>query len=261
VALLSFLLRGLCITGFYHCYFAHRAYKTSRYAQFMFALIGVSAMQTGPLGWAAQHRNHHRKSEQPEDVHPPIQYGFCESHVGWMLRKRNAELISQVRDLAKYPELVMIDRLLLAPAFVLTILLYSGGEWLRRHIPGSGTSGAQMVIWAFSIATVALWNVTWSVNSVCHIFGSKRFATGDESRNNWLIAVPALGEGWHNNHHFYPGSARQGFYWWEVDLTYYFLLLLERLGLIWDLRAVPVSVYETAANPPQKVLQVASAEE
>lgn len=251
VGLASYVVRKLGITAFYHRYFAHRAYKTSRFAQFIFALVGASALQLGPLWWSAVHRIHHRKTEEPEDVHSPVRYGFWHSHVGWTLWMPNEKFeVALVRDLAKYPELIVLDRFLaFATAFALIPMLYFSGEWLKRHAPGWGTSGAQMVVWGFSIATVVLWNLTWSVNSVCHMYGSQRFATGDESRNNWPVAILGLGEGWHNNHHFYPGSARQGFYWWEIDFTYYFLLLLQRLGVIWDLRAVPASVYQAAANP------------
>jgi stearoyl-CoA desaturase (delta-9 desaturase) len=122
---------------------------------------------------------------------------------------------------------------------LLAAALYSLGTFLEQAMPALGTSGPQMLVWGFFISTITLYHGTFTVNSLAHRWGSRRYATSDDSRNNLLLALVTLGEGWHNNHHHYPGAARQGFFWWEIDLTYYGLLLLSKLGLIWDLRAVP----------------------
>lgn len=250
VAVLLYGLRMFAITGFYHRYFSHRAFSTSRPLQFAFALLGASAVQRGPLWWAAHHRFHHAHSDRPQDPHSPAQRGFLRAHALWFLesghfRTRHA----LVRDLMRYPELRFLDRFDALVPVVLALLLYGLGRWLAGSQPGLGTSGLQLVVWGFCISTVALYHGTFTINSLAHVFGRRRFPTPDHSRNNLLLAVLTLGEGWHNNHHWYPGAARQGFYWWELDPTWYGLELLRVLGLIWDLKPVPAAVRAAGRRP------------
>jgi len=242
-AVALYVLRMFAITGFYHRYFSHRTFKTSRAAQFAFAVLGASAVQRGPIWWAAHHRHHHAHSDRPEDVHSPRQHGFLWSHMGWFLSRGHfAPDLGRVRDLLRYPELRWLDRFDILVPIVLALSLLLLGQWLAVAYPGLGTSGGQMLVWGFFVSTVACYHGTYTINSLCHVWGRRRYATGDESRNNFWLALITLGEGWHNNHHRYPMSARQGFYWWEVDFTYYGLRLLSALGLIWDLKPVPRAV-------------------
>ena len=227
VAIALYLVRMLAITGFYHRYFSHRTFRTSRAVQFIFAAIGSMAVQRGPLWWVGHHRHHHAHADDPSDSHSPGQHGFFWSHVGWFLCRRNyATRTELVKDLARYPELRFLDRFDVLMPVVLAVAL-------------SVIGGAQLLIWGFFMSTVALYHGTFTVNSLAHVFGRRRYLTRDHSRNNWFLALITLGEGWHNNHHHYPGSVRQGFYWWELDFTYYALRAMAALGLIWDLKTVP----------------------
>ena len=230
LALAMYFVRMVIVTAGYHRYFAHRTFKTSRLFQFLLAVGAQSAAEKGVLWWAGHHRWHHRYSDSERDVHSVQQRGFFFAHMGWLFTDTwNRTDPKLVPDLYKYPELRWLDRAHLLPAALLGLLcLLAGGP------PG--------FLWGFLVSTVMLWHGTFAVNSLAHRFGSRRYATGDQSRNNWLLAILTTGEGWHNNHHRYPGSASQGFFWWEVDVTYYVLCLLARLGLIWDLRRVPDSV-------------------
>lgn len=238
-----YALRMFAITGFYHRYFSHKAFKTSRPMQFVFAVIGAMSVQRGPLWWAAHHRHHHRHSDQPGDLHSPVQHGFFRSHMGWFLTRRAFGTdTAAIGDLAKYPELRLIDRFdVLIPVALATALFLLGG-WLETAAPGLETSGPQLLIWGFFVSTVVLFHATVTINSLAHQIGSRRFETRDNSRNNWWLALLTFGEGWHNNHHHFPGSARQGFRWWEIDLTYYGLKLMTWLGLVWDLKPVPAGL-------------------
>jgi len=243
VALALYALRMLAITGFYHRYFSHKAFRTSRAMQFVFALLGASAVQRGPLWWASQHRHHHAHADDEQDMHSPHRHGFLWSHTGWFMARANfATRMAAVPDLAKYPELRFLDRFDALVPLLLALGLYGAGELLAYSAPALGTSGLQLLVWGFVISTVVLYHATFTVNSLAHTLGRRRYATRDQSRNNLWLALLTFGEGWHNNHHHFPGSARQGFYWWEIDLTYYFLKLLAALGLIWDLRPVPASL-------------------
>jgi stearoyl-CoA desaturase (delta-9 desaturase) len=242
VAVASYLLRMFAITGFYHRYFAHRAFSTGRATQFIFALAGAAATQRGPLWWAAHHRNHHRFADTAKDPHRPGD-GFLWSHVGWFLSGTHFQADkTRVRDWLKYPELVWLDRFDLVVPLTYAALLFGLGALLEAWAPGLGTSGWQMLVWGYVVSTVVLLHATLLVNSLAHRMGDKRFATGDESRNNALVALLTLGEGWHNNHHRYAGSARQGFYWWQLDVCYFLLKTLSWLGLIWNLKPVPEPV-------------------
>lgn len=234
-------LRMFAITAFYHRYFSHRAFKTSRAMQFLFALLGLAAVQKGPLWWAAHHRNHHRNSDQEGDVHSPKREGLWHSHVGWILCRNNLRTrLELVGDLAKFPELRFLDRFDLLVPILLIPILYGVGAGLQALWPGLGTSGLQFLVWGFAISTVALYHCTFTINSLAHRLGSRRFDTPDDSRNNAMLSLLTLGEGWHNNHHHYPGSVRMGFRWWEIDMTYYLIKAMAVFGLVWDLRPLPL---------------------
>ncbi len=252
-----FLVRIFAITGFYHRYFSHRTFRTSRPFQFAMAVIANSSVQRGPLWWAAHHRHHHNHSDDLPDHHSPGLKGFLMSHMGWFMTDagfRTEERL--VRDWAKFPELKFLDRFDWIVPVLLAAGLFGAGSLAERFAPGLGTSGWQLLIWGFFISTIVLFHATYTINSLAHQYGSQRFDTGDDSRNNFLLALLTLGEGWHNNHHHYPASTRQGFYWWEIDLTYYGLKALSWTGLIWDLRPVPERVLKegraaaTADSPP-----------
>lgn len=239
VAVLSYVIRMFAITAFYHRYFAHKSFKTSRWVQGIFAVFGAAATQRGPLWWAGHHRHHHRHSDTPEDLHSPRE-GFWRSHCGWFLGNRAFETPQHlIRDFARYPELVWIDRFDIVVAILYASALFGLGSLLNAVWPELGTSGWQMLIWGYFISTVVLIHATLCINSLAHRFGSRRYETRDDSRNNWFLALITLGEGWHNNHHHHAGSARQGFFWWEVDISYYLLKTMEKLGLVWDLKPVP----------------------
>lgn len=245
-AVVLYGLRMFAVTGFYHRYFSHKAFRTTRFFQFILALLGATAVQRGPLWWASHHRDHHVNSDQIGDAHSPSQHGFLWSHLGWFLSNKNFVTNTQrVKDLTKFIELRWLDRFDVIVPILLAFGIYCLGAWLESNFPVLNTNGPQLLIWGFVISTVVLYHATFTVNSIAHIWGNRRYATSDRSRNNAWIAIFTLGEGWHNNHHHYPGSARQGFYWWEIDLTYYGLKLLAACGLIWDIRTVPLSIRES----------------
>ncbi|MBL8298116.1 MAG: fatty acid desaturase [Rhodanobacteraceae bacterium] len=249
VAILLYVVRMFALTAFYHRYFSHRTFRTSRSVQFLFALIGAACAQRGPLWWAAHHRRHHQHADTALDPHSPGLRGFLWSHVGWFLTPRALPTdIARVRDFAQFPELRWLDRFDTAVPALLAAVLYLGGELLQRHAPQLGTSGAQLVIWGFAISTIVLFHATVTINSLAHRFGTRRYDTRDESRNNAWLALLTFGEGWHNNHHFFPGAARQGFRWWEIDLSWYGLRLLAALGLVHDLKPVPAWVLARAKH-------------
>jgi stearoyl-CoA desaturase (delta-9 desaturase) len=217
------------VTAGYHRYFSHRTYKTSRAFQFLLAVLAQSSSQKGVLWWAAHHRVHHKLSDQPGDVHSPVQNGFIYSHVGWIFDDTEETRWDKIRDFAKYPELRWLNKYWAVPPAALAIACFLLAGWPGLFI-------------GFFLSTVLLWHNTFLINSLTHIWGKKRFETSDESRNNMLTALLTLGEGWHNNHHHYQSSCRNGFYWWEVDVTYYVLKMLSWVGLVWDIREVPAHV-------------------
>ena len=251
VAVGLYALRMFAITGFYHRYFSHCAFRTSRPMQFAFALLGASAAQRGPLWWVSHHRYHHAHADAVDDPHSARVHGFAWSHMGWFLARENFPVRRGLADdLARFPELRVLDRFDVVAPLALCGALYALGAYLERAWPAAGTSGAQLVIWSFCISTVALYHATFSINSLAHRYGGRRYATRDDSRNSTVLALLTFGEGWHNNHHHFPGSARQGFFWWEVDLTYYGLRLLAAAGLIWDLKQVPAAMRTARLERP-----------
>ncbi|MFL1485270.1 acyl-CoA desaturase [Marinobacter sp. LN3S78] len=252
-ALAFFTIRMFAITGFYHRYFSHKTFRTSRGWQFVFALLGASAAQRGPLWWAAHHRHHHQHSDREDDLHSPHHGGFWWSHVGWFTCDAGFRTDERrVKDWLRYPELRFINRFdALVPA-ACALAIYGLGEALAAWAPGLGTNGLQLLVWGFFVSTVVLFHATVSINSLSHVWGSRRFDTPDDSRNNFWLALVTFGEGWHNNHHRYPQSARQGFRWYEIDLTYYGLWLLSKAGIIHGLKPLPERVREEARRLDQQ---------
>lgn len=249
VAIFLYIIRIFSIGAFYHRYFSHKAFETNRFWQFVFALMGCLAIQRGPLWWAAHHRHHHSVTDEPTDPHSPKQHGFWRSHVGWFLTQKNFFWDTErVKDWCRYPELILLDRFDSVVSLLLALSLFVLGYLINRYWPQAQTSAWQMLVWGFFISTVVVFHVTVSINSIAHQHGKQTFSTGDDSRNNWWLALLTFGEGWHNNHHRYPASARQGFYWWEVDLTYYGLKLMEKIRIISSLRPVPQKILSEGKN-------------
>jgi stearoyl-CoA desaturase (delta-9 desaturase) len=227
LALALYIPRMFFVTGAYHRYFSHRSFKTSRWFQFVLGLGAVLTGQRGPLWWAAHHRTHHKLSDTRGDLHSVKQSGFWWAHQGWILSPDlDATNLSRIKDFARYPELVWLDRWWHLPLGAFAVLTYVLGGWTG-------------LIWGFCVGQVLCWHATYTINSLAHVWGARRYATSDDSRNNLVLALITMGEGWHNNHHHYQVAARQGFFWWEVDATYYVLRGLAAVGLIWDLRGVP----------------------
>jgi stearoyl-CoA desaturase (Delta-9 desaturase) len=226
-AIALYYVRMFFVTGVYHRYFSHRAYKTSRWFQFVLAFFGAMSVQKGALWWAAHHRHHHKFSDTDNDLHSPVRQGLLWSHMGWIVsREHNDTQLDQIRDFAKYPELVWVNKYHYVPVLMYVGVLYASlGFW--------------GFFWGFVVSTVLLWHGTFTINSLSHVFGTRRFETTDDSRNNWFLALLTMGEGWHNNHHHYQSTANQGFYWWEIDMSYYILKMLSAVGLVWDLRTPP----------------------
>ncbi len=223
----SYYLRMFGITAGFHRYFSHRTYRLGRIPQFLMAFLGQTAAQKGVLWWASNHRHHHRYSDLPEDIHSPVQRGFWWSHVGWILVPDYQDTdLTRVPDLAKYRELRWLDRNQFVATLLYGVALYAG-------------FGAVGLFYGYFLSTVLLWHGTFSINSVMHLFGRRVFPTTDTSRNSFLFALLTTGEGWHNNHHYFPGSAAQGFRWWQVDPTFYALWLLEKAGVVRDLHRAP----------------------
>ncbi len=230
LAAATYALRMFAITGVYHRYFSHRTYKTSRPFQFVLALLGTAATQKGPLWWASTHRLHHKHSDTERDVHSPVRRGFWHAHMGWWLGREHEDArLDQIGDFARYPELRWLDRYHVVGVALLMALTALVG-------------GFDGFLWGYVVSTCALLHATFTINSLAHVFGSRRYATDDHSRNNALLAIITFGEGWHNNHHHYQSSCRQGFYWWEIDVSYYVLRALALAGLVWGVREPPERV-------------------
>ncbi len=230
LAVALYYVRMFGVTAGYHRYFSHRTYRTSRVFQFVLAWLAQSSMQKGALWWAAHHRGHHKYSDTTEDVHSFREYGFWYSHVGWILsRDTEATEWDRINDLKRYPELVWLNKWHLVPGVVWAVATYVLGGW-------------HGFVWGFLVSTTALWHGTFFINSLAHCFGRRRYPTTDESRNSLLLSLITCGEGWHNNHHYYQRSVRQGFFWWEIDLTYYVLRALSWAHIVWDLHVPPEKV-------------------
>jgi stearoyl-CoA desaturase (delta-9 desaturase) len=217
-------------TGVYHRYFSHRTYKTSRPMQFLLAVLAQTTSQKGILWWAAHHRAHHRNSDTPRDVHSPLQFGFWHAHVGWIYDGTASTDYARVRDFTRFPELVILNKLWWIPPAGLAFAVWAIWGWSGLWI-------------GFMLSTVLVWHAVFTINSLAHVWGTQRYDTSDTSRNNWVLALLTMGEGWHNNHHHFMGSARQGFYWWEIDATYYILRAMSWFGLVWDLKPPSPRVY------------------
>lgn len=247
VCLGMFWLRMFAITAFYHRYFAHRSFKANRVWQFMFAVLGNMASQRGPLWWAAHHRNHHKHSDEKQDLHSPIQHGFLHSHISWFMTEKGFKTdYSVIKDLAKFPELRFLNRFDSLVPISLAIFMFALGEWIHAFWPELGTNGWQMLMWGFFVSTVLLFHGTFTINSLGHVWGNRPYQTKDHSRNNFVLALLTLGEGWHNNHHRFAVSARQGFVWWQVDITYYILKVMSYLGIVHSLNPVPSRIVDEA---------------
>jgi stearoyl-CoA desaturase (delta-9 desaturase) len=239
----SHFIRAIGLTLCFHRYLAHRSFKMSRAAQFVWAFIGTAAMQKGPLWWAGHHVNHHKYADRDGDPHSPMVSGIYYAHIGWFLNDTKHDKLEPnnpvVRDFSKVPELAWLDRFHFVPPMMLAAGLFLAG-------------GLPLLVWGFCVPTMTLAHATFCINTVNHLFGSRRFDTVDESRNNVLTAFFAVGEGWHNNHHRYQRAARNGFYWWEFDPTWYVIRAMAALGIAWDLQAVPKRIYEEARTVKAK---------
>ena len=234
-----YLIRMFGVTGVYHRYFSHRTYKTSRWFQLVLALVAMSSSQKGVLWWAAHHRHHHKHSDGPLDIHSPVQKGFWYAHVGWIFDGTEATDYSKIKDFARYPELMFLNKFWWLPPALLGVGVFLALGWSGLLI-------------GFALSTVLLWHGTYTINSLTHLFGKRVYETTDDSRNSLILALITLGEGWHNNHHYYQASTRQGFHWWQVDITYYVLRLLSFVGLIWDIREPPAAVVAGTWRPNKR---------
>lgn len=240
-----YVVRMFFVTGGYHRYFSHRAFKTSRFFQFILAGGAQSSFQKGVLWWAANHRVHHKHSDTPEDPHSANLYGFWYAHIGWIMgpeyKPTRYELIKDM----KHKELYWLNKYHFVPPVVLALAVYLVGN----KVNGTGFfdwgAGVSTLLIGFFLSTIILFHGTFTINSLMHKIGKQRYKTGDQSRNSLVLALVTLGEGWHNNHHYYQSAAQQGFYWWEIDITYYIIRALGALGIVWDIRGVPVKVKES----------------
>ena len=238
--------RIFAIGAGYHRYFSHRAYSTGRIFQFILAVACQSTLQKSVLWWAAKHRHHHLHSDTEADIHSPRHTGFLYSHMGWIFASRHdtCDLV-KVADFARYPELMWLHRHERWPAYGLAALCFAIGGW----------SG---LVVGFFWSTVLVFHGTFCINSLAHVRGTKRYVTGDDSRNNWLLAIFTMGEGWHNNHHACQSSVRQGFRWWEYDPTFYLLKALSWTGLVWDLKSPPEAVLRNEQRLGSRVIERAA---
>ena len=242
LACFLYFSRMFFITAFYHRYFCHRTYTVSRPMQLMMAIAGSTAGQRGPLWWASHHRNHHSNSDTSIDPHSPSN-GLLNSHLLWFLRKGNFPTQDKrINDLLRYPELRFNEKFDWLPFLLLFAACFTMGEFLASGYPELETNGMQLLVWGGFVSSVFLYHATYSINSLAHLFGKRRFNTPDDSRNNFWLALLTLGEGWHNNHHRYPTATRQGFYRGEIDISFMLLNILAALGLVKNFRVVPIHI-------------------
>ncbi len=241
--LVTFWARVFFVTGFYHRYFSHRSFKTSRPFQFVMGVLGTLSMQKGPLWWSSHHRHHHSHSDDEADVHSPRKGGFWWAHIGWLTEAdRNDTRWERVKDLSQFAELRWLESAYPLGALAYALITLGVGFWVEQAFPQTGATMAQFFVFGFVWCTVGLMHTTYMINSGSHMWGSQRYRTDDDSRNNLFLALLTLGEGWHNNHHRYPGAERNGFFWYEIDITHYLLSVLSWVHLIWDLREPPERV-------------------
>ncbi len=240
-AILFYYVRMFGITAGYHRYFSHRSFECTRWFQFVLAFLGSSAAQKGVIWWAGHHRDHHRYSDMPEDIHSPIQRGFWYSHMGWILgAEYDGVKYQNMKDFEAYPEIQFIQKYwLIAPIFW-GVLFYLVG-------------GAPLLYWGFFFSTILVYHGTFTINSLSHVYGTRRYKTTDTSRNNWLLAILTMGEGWHNNHHYYQASVRQGFFWYEIDMSYMILKFLSWFGIVWNLKLPPERVLQQNLYSPEEL--------
>jgi stearoyl-CoA desaturase (delta-9 desaturase) len=250
LAIALYYVRMFGVTGGYHRYFSHRTYRTSRWFQFVLAVLAQTSLQKGALWWAAHHRDHHKFSDTPNDPHSFRNEGFWHSHVGWILQKDTENTdYKKISDFARYPELVWLNKYHAVPGIVLGVTLWLIGSW-------------PALVWGLFVSTSLLWHGTFTINSLSHWFGSRRYATTDESKNNFILALVTMGEGWHNNHHHYQRSCAQGFFWWEIDMTFYVLKALSWVGLVKDIQTAPAKIKDGTAQahiPTGSIAKVAAA--
>jgi stearoyl-CoA desaturase (delta-9 desaturase) len=227
---MTFMTLGLGITLCYHRLLAHRSFKTPGPIRYFLTFLGCLAIQKGPIQWVATHRLHHKETDTLIDPHSPIQ-GFWWSHVTWIFYK-HPNLQTQedweryAPDLCREPAMRFLDRYAFYFCAALPVLLLLVGAAL-----GSWKLGLSLVVWGWALRTVYTWHATWFVNSATHLWGYRSHPSSDNSRNNWWVALMTYGEGWHNNHHAYPSSAKMGFRWYEIDMTYWMILFLKYTGL------------------------------
>lgn len=233
----SHFIRAIGLTLAFHRYFAHRSFQMHRGARFVWTFIGTAAMQKGPLWWAGHHVNHHRFADRDGDPHSPMVSGVYYAHIGWFLNDAKNDRLEPtnpvIRDFSRAPEIAWLERNMAIPPMLLALAMYLVG-------------GFPWLVWGFCLPTMTLAHATFAINTVNHMFGSRRFETQDESRNNPITAFLAVGEGWHNNHHRYQRAARNGFYWWEFDVTWYVIRAMAAIGLAWDVQRVPQRIYDEA---------------
>jgi stearoyl-CoA desaturase (Delta-9 desaturase) len=230
---------GLGVTVGLHRYFSHRSFKTPRWCQFLLAAAGCSALQKGPLWWAIHHRLHHRHSDDLGDPHSPVMDGFLYGHMGWLFARDLMHPDEKiVHDLTKYPELVWLDRFWMLPGLLLAAACFALGGW-----------GG--LVYGYCLSVVLIFQITFAVNSFGHLFGPQRFDTGEGSRNNMLLGYLAMGDGWHNNHHRAPYSARHGFAWYELDMSFMFIRLMRLVGLAWDVKVPSRALMAGGVSPSE----------
>lgn len=227
VSVLLFALTSLGITVGYHRLLTHRSYRAPKWLAYLIVLCGALSVQAGPATWVAIHRQHHAHSDQEDDPHDASQ-GFWWSHLGWMVkltpRRLDPEFTKRLaRDILEDPFYRFLDRAFLPVALLGALLLYQIGGW-------------PWVFWGFFVRVAAVFHTTWLVNSAAHRYGYRNFVTKDLSTNCWWVALLTFGEGWHNNHHAFPTSARHGLKWWELDISWLVISGLERIGLVEKVR-------------------------
>ena len=244
LAIAFYYVRMFFVTGGYHRYFAHRSYKTSRWFQLVLAFGATTTLQKGALWWAHHHRHHHRRSDMDDDLHSVRQGGFWWSHVGWLLSDDFEHTdYDKIKDFSKYPELRWLNEHFLVPPVVAGALVFLLGGWMG-------------IVYLGCLSTVLLWHGTFTINSLSHVFGSRPYESGDDSKNNLVLALMTMGEGWHNNHHHYQLSCAQGFRWYQIDLTYYVLRALSLVGVVWDIKQAPAHIVEN--RPSESVASLAA---